>query len=295
VFEAQVWKAFIDEELKVSDLEAVDQATVHSVNAVRELGQQDMTEEEFASLAIVEVLFNFSLIPTFINLCLICIVFTCVQQKFTTKSADGREVALKPNGEHIDVTLASLNEWCDLVLQTRLNECMSPVLAMKEGLAQIIPLSMFKLLTWQEMEQFVCGRPCISVDGIKSITTMSGVPTDLEGMYWEALNSMTTRELQLVLKFICGRGTLPLFPTNNDHMKVQIAEGTSGVSADDYFPHAQTCYRTLNLRRYSSMEILRKKLLYAAVHCRAIDLDFTAAVAEGQEDDEENFSIDLFD
>ena len=118
----------------------------------------------------------------------------------------------------------------------------------------------------------------IDVEFLRKVTN-TNVPSELANMFWEAMGSYSHHERALVLKFICGRTTLPLRPTNDDMIKIQL--GSTNGPPDEFLPVSHTCYWTLDLPRYSCLQVLRKKLLYAAVHCKAIDLDFNTGENEG--------------
>ncbi|CAB1327244.1 unnamed protein product, partial [Coregonus sp. 'balchen'] len=49
-------------------------------------------------------------------------------------------------------------------------------------------------------------------------------------------------------------------------LQMQITS-LGGTDADEYYPKAQTCYVTLCLPNYSSIDILQEKLLHAITHC----------------------------
>lgn len=49
---------------------------------------------------------------------------------------------------------------------------------------------------------------------------------------------------------------------------------------DTRLPSATTCYFTLKLPNYSSLEILSKKLKYVIQNCTEIDADFNVTTTE---------------
>jgi len=63
---------------------------------------------------------------------------------------------------------------------------------------------------------------------------------------------------------------------------------TGRSPADQYLPVAHTCFFSLELPAYSSLEIMKEKLRYASFNCTAIDGDDThtglAAAALGWEE-----------
>lgn len=66
------------------------------------------------------------------------------------------------------------------------------------------------------------------------------------------------------------------------NFKIQPAVGEAVRSVPDlYLPHAQTCFFSLSLPRYSSKRILREKLLYAVDQTTTMDADVKLHSAEG--------------
>merc|ERR1712176_321658 len=74
--------------------------------------------------------------------------------------------------------------------------------------------------------------------------------------------------------------------------------GKPPTRVDDCLPFAHTCYFTLDLPRYSTKDILRKKLKFAIENCPEIDGDQTttgrrsAAMGFYLQSDDENMDID---
>ena len=80
-------------------------------------------------------------------------------------------------------------------------------------------------------------------------------------------------------------------PLNKDQFPQRFKLQSCGLSPpDDYYPIAHTCFFSLELPRYSSLEICKEKLRYAVFNCQAIDGDDTdvgiAAAEMGWEDDD---------
>ena len=58
----------------------------------------------------------------------------------------------------------------------------------------------------------------------------------------------------------------------------------STASPDSSLPHAATCFFALELPLYSSIDIMRDKLLYAIRHCADIDNDFAVNESDQRDD-----------
>jgi hypothetical protein len=88
------------------------------------------------------------------------------------------------------------------------------------------------------------------------------------------------------VRFTWGRSRLPLTAAGfTQRFKIQ-SFGRS--PADAYFPVSHTCFFSLELPQYSSLDIMKERLRYAIFNCTAIDGDDTstgmAAAAMGWEE-----------
>lgn len=75
----------------------------------------------------------------------------------------------------------------------------------------------------------------------------------------------------MYLKYVWGRSRLPdpnMFPFTH------IVSKLSHNNPDSRLPSATTCYFTLKLPLYSSLDIMKKKLKYVIYNCAEIDADF---------------------
>jgi hypothetical protein len=77
--------------------------------------------------------------------------------RFKTALTDMREVELIPGGRSVEVTLENCEEYRRRLIATRLGEASAQIAALRAGLAEVIPLPLLQLFTWQETERLVCG------------------------------------------------------------------------------------------------------------------------------------------
>jgi len=258
---ALIWKLLVGDAPGLEDLEAVDLQTVQSLQRLRNIHTMGVDEDTFE-----DVIF----------------------QSFTTVSADGRTVPLVPNGENIDVTFGNRNEYCDLVVAYKLGEFALQAAAVRGGLATQVPVRLLSLFTWDDLERFVCGNPVIDLELLRSATTYNSC-SDSDGhvrFLWEALESFDQAERSQFLRFVWGRSRLPV--TRADFKQQFTVQNFSRSPPDSYLPVAHTCFFSLELPRYSSVEIMQQKLRYAIENCTAIDADDTgtavSTAAMGWED-----------
>lgn len=212
-------------------------------------------------------------------------------ETFTTVSSDDRVVPLIPQGENQEVTFANRKQYVDMVLGYRLHEFDKQAAAIREGLATIVPLSLLSLFTAEELEEMVCGKAEIDTNLLQSIAEYSGCSANDEHIvnFWQIMHAFNNEERSAFVRFTWGRSRLPLNAASfTQRFKIQSFNKSP---PDSYFPLAHTCFFSIELPRYSSLEVMREKLLYAIFNCEAIDGDDTAtgmaAAAMGWEEEEE--------
>lgn len=197
-------------------------------------------------------------------------------QKFTTITSDGREVELKENGANLVVTFDNRMEYVRLEEQYRLHEFDTAIGSIRRGLGTIIPVHLLSLFTPSEVETMVCGAREVDIEFLKRHTEYQrGIrPTDPHVRFmWQALEEMTQKERQLFIRFVSGQSRL----WSDDAAFVQKFKlMPSPVDNDVILPVSHTCFFSLELPKYSSLEVMRAKLLYAAENCTMIDADTAA-------------------
>jgi E3 ubiquitin-protein ligase HERC2 len=197
-------------------------------------------------------------------------------ETFTTNSSDDRTVELVSHGATIDVTFETRHQYCDLVLQHRLHEFDRQAAAIREGLGTIVPLSLLSLFGWEQLEEMVCGVAEVNVQLLESIAEYSSCSAQDPHvrLFWQAMADFSNEERSALIKFTWGRSRLPLTAAGfTQRFKLQNFDKSP---ADSYFPVAHTCFFSLELPRYSTIEIMKDKLRYAIFNCEAIDGDDTS-------------------
>jgi len=82
-------------------------------------------------------------------------------------------VELKKDGKKIPVTKENLQEYIQLIVETRFNEASTQIKAIKEGIDFVIPVDKLKLFTWEEIESRACGDKIVDIEKFKNITNYS--------------------------------------------------------------------------------------------------------------------------
>ncbi|OQR86230.1 HECT E3 ubiquitin ligase [Achlya hypogyna] len=247
-----VWKLLAHEPLGIDDLEAVDSLVVSSMRSIRHIDQDGITEDIFEDV---------------------------IQETFATLSTDNRSVPIVPGGEAIAVTFTNRHAFADGVEQFRLHEYDDAAALVRQGLGLVVPLQLLRLFSWREVEMMVCGSPAIDVDLLEACTEYSCCdPKDAHvKWFWETLRAFSEESRRMFLKFVWGRIRLPR--TKAEFSQLFKLQNNARDPPDTYLPVSHTCFFSLELPKYSTKEILTKRLMYAIYNCQAIDGDGDALAA----------------
>lgn len=132
----------------------------------------------------------------------------------------------------------------------------------------------------------MCGSRSVDVNVLKSHTVYKMVdPTSqYVKFFWEAVEGFTEEQKQLLIRFVLGRSRLPA--DNEWPMPFALCRFLKDGDPDQFLPEAHTCFFSLDLPQYSSLEVTRDRLLYAITTCVEIDTDFVV-------DDEPNPFLEM--
>ena len=107
----------------------------------------------------------------------------------------------------------------------------------------------------------------------KANTVFESTKKLLERWFWMVFERLTSNEKKLYLRFVWGRSILPkrsIVPYT--HKVVFLYDSNN---PDKCLPIGSTCFFTLKLPAFSSLELMYNKLLYSINNCFEIDADFT--------------------
>ena len=246
-----VWKPLVSEQVDRMDIESIHQGCFQVVDTINNISKHDVTSEMFDDL---------------------------IDATFTVLSSDGNEVELVPGGRTVRVAWDDKDEYAHAVETYRINEFKAVCQDIKRGMATIIPSSTTCMFTWQELQVLVCGKPTVDVELLRRRTIYgdgcSASDPHIE-YFWQALSSFTEEQKSLFLRFVWGRSRLP--PHASDFTQDFKISGMSRAAGNPnaYLPLAHTCFFSIDLPAYSSLDAMKERLLYAITHCQAIDADNT--------------------
>ncbi|XP_071946536.1 probable E3 ubiquitin-protein ligase HECTD4 isoform X2 [Antedon mediterranea] len=202
--------------------------------------------------------------------------------KFTHTTLMGVEVELIEGGSDINLSWENRLDFIKAVKQLRMDEIVSceRMQAVRCGLASIIPIQLLSLMTVRDIELRMCGLPTVDLDFLKAHTMyqVGLVETNPHiQFFWQTLESFSQENLCRFVKFACNQQRIPCTCPCKDGnadtthvppypMKIAPPDGSSG-SPDSRFIRVETCMFMVKLPQYSSLDVMKKRLLYA-INCR---------------------------
>ncbi len=157
---------------------------------------------------------------------------------------------------------------------------------------QVVPVGLFSLFTETELERLVCGRATIDLALLKRHTEYAGVSPDAPhvGYFWQVLEEFGQEERRRFIKFAWAQerlpstddeferyprtrmmikaytGSLPREPASNES-SASSADSPVEVpprhrpTVDQVSITADTCFFNVTLPAYSSLEVMRQRLM----------------------------------
>jgi hypothetical protein len=83
-------------------------------------------------------------------------------------------IELKEDGKQLKVQYEERIDYIKQAIYTRLKECSLQCEAIKRGIAKIIPEALLNMVTYNELETWVCGKAVVDIDLLKRHTKYGG-------------------------------------------------------------------------------------------------------------------------
>jgi hypothetical protein len=206
-------------------------------------------------------------------------MFESIDARYVAMGSDGHEVPLIPQGHSTPITLSNCRAFIKALRQFRLAEFRTQVEAIRRGLATVVPYPMLSLLTWDELQVQVCGRPKFDVDLLFSQTVYEDCSlNDLHiQLFWRVLRErFDDNERSKFLAFVWGQSRLPLHASDFERKFKIMRYVASESNPAKFLPISHTCFFSIELPKYSTLELMHSRLLLAITHCDTIDADGTS-------------------
>ncbi|NWW84907.1 TRIPC ligase, partial [Rhynochetos jubatus] len=181
-------------------------------------------------------------------------------------------IELKKGGKDTPVTIHNLEEYLRLVIFWALNEGVARQFdSFRDGFESVFPLSHLQYFYPEELEQLLCGSKTDTWDAktlMECCRPDHGYTHDSRAVKYlfEILSSFDSEQQRLFLQFVTGSPRLPVggFRSLNPPLTIVRKTFESTENPDDFLPSVMTCVNYLKLPDYSTIEIMRQKLLIAA-------------------------------
>ena len=118
---------------------------------------------------------------------------------------------LREGGKDQRVSHDDRLEYIRLALYTRMRECSIQCAAIKRGIAKVIPEALLNMVTYNELETWVCGKAIVDVDLLKRHTKygsdkQTALSEDSRRVkwFWENLRDFSEEDKQKFIKFCWG-------------------------------------------------------------------------------------------
>lgn len=198
---------------------------------------------------------------------------------WTTVLSDGTEVEVCPGGLSRRVLFRDVAAYCRAALECRQREADACAAYVRSGLVRSLPRALLSTLGAADLQELLAGDDDVDVSVLRS-TAEFDVDVSPDDPHvqslWRVLESMSTDDRRLFLRFVSARTRLPRGASQ--HLKIQSV-ASDLANQDALLPQAHTCFFSLQLPRYSNDQVLRERLTYAIHNCTEMDGDFVLADA----------------
>lgn len=189
---------------------------------------------------------------------------------FSLEGCEGAGAELVEGGAALPVTPANLGAYLALATLFRLSEGDLGCSFLARGINAVVPLGRLRaLLDPRALEFVVCGDSIVDLSVLRAHTVSYSI--NLKRDLFDVLARFNNDMLQLFLRFVSGRSRLP-HPNSDWCLRLEY-DNKSDADADSRLPTSATCSFRLLMPKYSSLDVMHRRLIYAIENCIAIDLD----------------------
>ena len=130
--------------------------------------------------------------------------------------------------------------------------------AFKRGFATLMPSSTTRILLPRTLRALLEGEKHLDLDALRRATVYDGYDPRSRYIqhFWRIVASWPEEKQKLLVKFVTATERIPTGGAGNLTFKVQRVEPVSA----EMLPSSSTCFGTLMLPKYGSVEVLERKL-----------------------------------
>ncbi|XP_041049775.1 probable E3 ubiquitin-protein ligase HERC3 isoform X2 [Carcharodon carcharias] len=191
----------------------------------------------------------------------------CLDFTILIETADGNRVRkeLMPDGIKTPVQKHNRKQFVDAYVDYKLNTSVQQNYeAFSEGFTGIFS-PFVKVFHPEELRDIIHGSTNYEWELLEQNATYDGYTETDKTIrnFWRVFESLSEEKKKQFLAFLTGSDRIPVGGIGN--FRITILNSSSS-EPDSSYPCAYTCNRTLDLPNYSSIKILREKLLHAMEH-----------------------------
>ncbi len=187
---------------------------------------------------------------------------------FVVRNSLGDEIVLTEQGRTKSVTLTNCREYISLSNDFRLAELREYLMALREGVWENLDFKPPIFVDGQLIKYCCCGDTQLTVDALMShVTFGKSVPPKSQALFKKIVAGFSAEQLTMLLRFTTAREKLPTQPTKKPLFTVHF-----DADKIDRCPYAKTCFQSIYIPRYSSLEIAKNLILAAITSSRTFDI-----------------------
>ncbi|XP_041043914.1 uncharacterized protein LOC121277979 [Carcharodon carcharias] len=188
----------------------------------------------------------------------------CLDFTISKKSADGSRVILEllPGGSKIPVQKHNRKQYVDAYVDYKLNTSVKKQFEAFSQDFENVSLPIVNVFQPEELRDIIHGNTNYEWELLEQNAKYHGYTQTDKTIrnFWEVFENLAEEKKKQFLVFLSGRDRIPVGGIQS--LSIAIVN-TRSSEPDSSYPRAYTCTRTLDLPNYSSIEILREKLLHA--------------------------------
>ena len=183
---------------------------------------------------------------------------------------------LKPDGGSLRLTAANLNEFVELSMKRAvLDSIETQMTSVVMGIYEVLPIGRLSFLTIDELRLLLQGQPEIDRANLRASTEYSpaevGSSEQIE-WFWTIVESMSETQMRDFLRFVSGSSNPPIhnfsgYTGARKWLQVSVQSGL----VSDQVPLSQTCFVQIRLPEYTSLDVMRTRLLFAIENARSME------------------------
>uniref|UniRef100_A0AAX7SZI0 HECT domain-containing protein n=1 Tax=Astatotilapia calliptera TaxID=8154 RepID=A0AAX7SZI0_ASTCA len=196
-----------------------------------------------------------------------CLNFTITEENYGATEV----LELVPNGENINVNMSNRQDFVSAYVDYVFNTSVAPLFeCFYSGFHKVCGGKVLELFQPNELQAMVIGNTNYDWMELEKTTEYKGEywtdhPTIR--LFWEVFHNLPLEKKKQFLLFLTGSDRIPILGMKSLKLVIQPTGG-----GEHYLPVAHTCFNLLDLPKYTSLEMLREKLLQAIDHNQGFNL-----------------------